>query len=156
MIAPPASRRWMIVATLLLPISTRSGQSSSTRKRVELTLATDGDLLAFKPDRLTCPTGALVHLTFFHAGKYITQEHNWVLTLPGAEQAVAQAALVAGEKAGWVPAGDPRILAATAQCSKGQHVSVSFTAPAPGAYPFQCTNPGHGAVMHGVLQVTPD
>jgi hypothetical protein len=34
------------------------------------------------------------------------------------------------------------------------HVSVSFVAPTPGDYPFLCTNPGHGAVMHGILHVT--
>ena len=124
--------------------------------RVELAIGTDGDLLAFKPTRLTCPTGAHVHLTFSNNSKYITQDHDWVLVKPGTAQAVADAALKAGEQSGWVPRGDPRILAATAPCGKGQHVSVDFIAPSPGRYPFICTNPGHAAVMHGVLIVTPD
>jgi azurin len=123
-------------------------------RSVELTIGTDGDLLAFKPDRLTCPAGAHVHLTFNHTGRYVRQEHNWVLTRPGQAQAVEQAALAAGEPNGWVPRGDPRVLAATPQCSKGQHVSVDFIAPPPGDYPFLCTNPGHGEVMHGILHVT--
>jgi azurin len=123
-------------------------------RSVELTIATDGDLLAFKPDRLTCPAGARVHLTFKHTGKYVRQEHNWVLTRPGQAQAVEEAALAAGEQNGWLPRADPRVLAATPQCSKGQQVSVDFIAPPPGDYPFLCTNPGHGEVMHGILHVT--
>ena len=127
---------------------------ASSKKHVELSIASDGDLLAFKPDHLTCPAGAAVHVTFHHTGKYISQDHNWVLTVPGAAEAVAQAAIQAGEKSGWVPQGDRRILAATPPCAKGQQVSVDFVAPPPGDYPFLCTNPGHGAVMHGILHVT--
>jgi azurin len=152
------SRRQFLKTALSTPLGILGTRvlGASSRKQVDLKIATDGDLLAFKPDQLTCPTGALVHLTFQHSGKYISQEHNWVLTVPGAAEAVAQAALAAGEEVGWVPKGDRRILAATPQCGKGQSVSVSFVAPAPGSYPFLCTNPGHGAVMHGVLVVTPN
>jgi azurin len=123
------------------------------RRHVQLSIGTDGDLLAFKPDQLTCPSGAAVHLSFHHNGKYISQEHNWVLTMIGAADAVAAAGITAGEKSGFVPQGDPRVLAATPPCDKGQQVSVDFVAPAPGDYPFLCTNPGHGAVMHGILHV---
>jgi azurin len=146
------------LAALALPIgfiAEPALASSPHRRRLNLTIATDGDLLAFKPDQLMCAAGASVHLTFYHRGKYVSQEHNWVLVAPGAADAVAQAALAAGEKSGWVPKDDPRILAATPQCARGEHVSIDFIAPPPGEYPFLCTNPGHGAVMHGVLHVAP-
>jgi len=129
--------------------------AAGKRPEVSLTIATDGDLLAFKPTELTCPAGVLVHLTFFHTGKYITQEHDWVLTVPGAADAVAQAALAAGEAGDYLPHADKRVLAATKMCNKGEHVSVDFIAPAPGDYPFICTYPGHAAFMHGILHVTP-
>lgn len=151
-----ALRRRALLAAVAIPVcSLLEVAIASARKHVDLTVSSDGELLAFKPDRLTCPAGASVHLTFFHTGKYVSQDHNWVLTVPGAADAVAQAALEAGEKSGWLPRGDRRILAATPLCAKGQHVSIDFTAPPPGDYPFLCTNPGHGAVMHGVLHVTP-
>jgi azurin len=133
----------------------RALAASSEQPNVALTVATDGDLLAFKPTELTCPTHARVHLTFYHTGKYIRQEHDWVLTVPGGADAVAQAGFAAGESAGYVPRADSRVLAATRMCGKGEHVSVDFTAPAPGDYPFICTYPGHAAFMHGVLHVTP-
>jgi azurin len=143
----------LLAGTFGIPWSASPG---AERSRVELRIATDGDLLAFKPDRLSCPSGAAVHLIFHHNGKYVTQEHNWVLVQPGAADAVAAAGLAAGEAAGYVPHADARVLAASPLCGKGQEVSVDFIAPAAGDYPFICTNPGHAAVMHGVLHVTPN
>jgi azurin len=159
---PPAvaaiiTRRRALAAGIAIPLGclSQGAWAASPGKPVNLNITSDGDLLAFKPDRLTCPTGATVHLTFYHTGKYITQDHNWVLTRPGAADAVAKTALEASENSAWTPAKDPRVLAATPPCPKGQHVSVDFTAPPAGDYPFLCTTPGHGAVMHGVLYVTP-
>jgi azurin len=152
------TRREVVAGLMVAPagfVGYRALAASHKRLEVNLAISTDGDLLAFKPVELTCPTGALVHLTFLHTGKYIRQDHDWVLTLPGEANAVDQAALQAGEAAGYLaPRGDRRVLASTPMCGKGEHVSVDFTAPAPGDYPFICTYPGHAAFMHGVLHVT--
>ena len=94
-----------------------------------------------------------MRLTFFHTGKYINQDHDWVLTLPGASAAVAQAGLQAGESSGYLPRGDQRVLAAPL-CGKGKHVSVEFIAPAAGDYPFMCSYAGHDEFMRGLLHVT--
>ena len=96
-----------------------------------------------------------MRLTFSHTGKYIRQEHNWVLTVPGEATAVAKAGLQAGESKGYVPVRDRRVLAATRLCGKGERASVEFVAPTPGAYPSMCSYPGHDVFMHGVLNVTP-
>jgi azurin len=151
------TRRDLLAGLLAAPAFAgyRAIAASGQRLEVSLKIATDGDLLAFKPTELTCATGSLVHLTFFHAGKYISQEHNWVLTRPGAADAVAQTVLAAGDAGGYVPHGDARVIAATKMCGKGEHVSVDFIAPAQGDYPFICTYPGHAAFMHGTLHVTP-
>jgi azurin len=152
-------RRREILASLLMApfgfVAYRVLAASGRSPDVELMIATDGDLLAFKPTELTCPTGAHVRLTFFHTGKYIRQEHDWVLTVPGAATAVAKAGLQAGERAGNLPRGDRRVLASTPLCGKGEHASVEFIAPAPGNYPFMCSYPGHDMFMQGVLIVTP-
>ncbi len=149
-------RRFLAAGLALWAVLFGRGTEARARRGVQLRIASDGDLLAFKPDRLTCPTGARVHLVLYNTAKYVSQEHDWVLTVPGAADAVQKAALAAGERNGWVPRHDPRVLAATPVCRKGQHVSVDFIAPAPGRYPFLCTNPGHGEVMRGILVVTPD
>jgi azurin len=152
------TRREVLAGLLMAPLalaSSRPALAAGKRAEVNLTISTDGDVLAFKPNELTCVADALVHLTFVHAGKYITQEHNWVLTVPGAADAVAEAGLAVGEDLGYVPRGDRRVIAATKMCNKGERVSVDFIAPAPGDYPFICTYPGHAAFMHGILHVTP-
>jgi len=155
----PLMRRRDLLAGLLsvplLPAVHAAAAASAKHSEVSLAIATDGDLLAFKPTELTCTTESLVHLTLFHTGKYITQEHDWVLTAPGAADAVAQSLLAAGDAGGYVPHGDRRVIAATKMCNKGEHVRVDFIAPAPGAYPFICTYPGHAAFMRGTLRVTP-
>ncbi len=149
------SRRPLLMFPLLTGMfGSRALAAAMRREHVELRIASDGDLLAFKPDRLICPAGVQVHLTFSHTGKYVTQDHNWVLIVPGAAASIEKAALAAGEKNGWIAPGDKRVLAATPLCGKGHEVTVDFVAPSPGDYPFICSNPGHGAVMHGVLHVT--
>ena len=127
---------------------------ADTPATVSLYVASDGDFLAFKPDELTCPAGAHVQLTFHHAGRRVQQKHDWVLLRPGTADAFMQAVLAAGEKDNWMPPDDPRVLAATPQIDPGESVTIEFTAPPPGDYPFVCTYTGHGDVMRGVLHVT--
>ena len=152
------NRRAVLSSLLLLPplafVACRSiATVAEARPYVELSIATDGDLLAFRPTELTCPTGAKVRLTMHHTGKYINQDHDWVLTLPGTSDSVAEAGERAGERAGYVPLHDRRVIAATRLCGKGGTASVIFIAPRPGDYPFFCSYPGHNAFMHGVLHV---
>jgi azurin len=144
------SRREFVVAVVLLPTAIFADMPAT----VSLYVASDGDFLAFKPAELTCPAGARVSLTFHHAGRRVQQKHDWVLLKPGTADAFMQAVLAAGEKDDWMPPDDPRVLAATPQIDPGESVTIEFTAPPPGDYPFVCTYTGHGDVMRGVLHVT--
>ena len=142
------SRREFVVAVVLLPTAIFADMPAT----VSLYVASDGDFLAFKPAELTCPAGARVRLTFHHAGRRVQQKHDWVLLKPGTADAFMQAVLAAGQKDNWMPPDDPRVLAATPQIDPGESVTIEFTAPPPGDYPFVCTYTGH--VMRGVLHVT--
>ena len=144
------SRRDVVVALALCP----AASFGDTRSDVDLYVETDGDFLAFKPAELACPTGAHVKLTFHHAGSRIQQKHDWVLLKPGTADAFMEAVLDAGEEHDWMPPDDPRVIAATPEIDPGESVTIEFTAPAPGDYPFVCTYTGHGEVMRGVLHVT--
>jgi azurin len=116
---------------------------------VDLHIETDGDLIAFRPDTLTCPTGALVHLTFHHAGRFVSTRHNWVLTHPDQEESLSKDYL---DNDGVISKDDRRVIAATPMCDKGETVMVEFTAPPPGDYPFLCST--HPEDMRGILHVT--
>ena len=149
------SRRHLLLLPLAFPLALLVGcksKQASGQQVVDILIESDGDFLAFRPDELTCPTGALVRLTFHHKGRFLSALHNWVLVLPNQMEAVDKDA----EKTnGMVSLDDARVIAAVPMCGKGESVSTQFIAPAPGDYPFFCSTPGHAIDMNGILHVTP-
>jgi azurin len=123
-------------------------------KPIEITLSTVGDTMAFDKTMLIVPTGKTVHITVKNKGTMAVMQHNWVLVKPGSEAAVALDGLNNAPDAGYVVPG-PNVLAASNLAQPGQLAEVTFTAPAPGKYPYICTFPGHYMTMKGVLTVTP-
>jgi len=151
---PSLSRRALLRALLagLMPLTAcRRRTPPAPKKDVDLFIASDGDFLAFRPDELTCPAGAHVHLTFHHTGKFLNAVHNWVLVQPGQMEAVDK---YAEKHDGAVAPGDPRVIAVAPMCGKGETVRTEFIAPAAGDYPFFCSTPGHAEDMNGILHVT--
>lgn len=136
-----------------VPSVTASAAAAPVAK-VELEIASVGNLMAFNKTKLSVPTGAQVHLTFKNSGTQDVMQHNWVLVRPGKEAAVAAEGLAKAPDAGYVVPGAD-VLAYTALTKPGGTADVTFTAPAPGNYPYICTFPGHYIMMKGVLTVTP-
>jgi len=151
---PPLSRRRLLLGSVALPLLLAGcGQDlkKSEPQAVDLFIESDGDFLAFKPDELTCRTGAVVRLTFHHAGRFLSARHNWVLVYPNQMEAVDKDY----EKTeGVISPGDSRVIAVVPMCDKGDTMMTQFTAPAPGDYPFFCSTPGHAVDMNGILHVT--
>ncbi len=137
-----------MLAPLLIPLG--CGRKPKTEPQiVDLFVETDGDFIAFRPDTLTCPAGALVRLTFHHAGRLITVRHDWLLTRANQLESLSKD-LSASD--GVFSKDDPRVIAVTPLCDKGETVKVQFTAPSPGDYPFLCST--HPEDMRGILHVT--
>jgi len=128
--------------------------SAAPAPKVELEIASVGDTMAFDKTKLTVPAGSEVHLRFKNNGKQEVMQHNWVLVNPGKEAAVAAEGLAKAPTAGYLVPG-PDVLAFAPITKPGETSEVTFKAPAPGAYPYICTYPGHYILMHGVLTVTP-
>jgi azurin len=147
------SRRALLLGSLafLLTFSGCRHSRASEQQVVDLVIESDGDFLAFRPDELNCRTGAMVHLTFRHTGKFLSALHNWVLVRPNQMEAVDKDA----EKTdGEISPDDPRVIAWVQMCGKGESVMTQFVAPAPGDYPFFCSTPGHAVDMNGIMHVT--
>ena len=147
------TRRRLLLESLTLPLIVFgcARRRAAGQQAVDLFIESDGDFLAFKPDEITCPTGAVIRLTFHHAGRFLSARHNWVLVHPHQMEAVDKAA----EKTeGIVSIEDPRVIAVVPMCDKGETMTVQFTAPPPGDYPFFCSTPGHAVDMNGILHVT--
>jgi len=147
-------RRDLLTFALLaaLPPADRALANSSSETRV-LSLSTNGDLLEFSTQELSCKAADRVRVDFTNAAKYVKFDHNWVLIRPGTFDAVVAAAEKAGEAQEWLPANHPAILAATRMAHRGETVSVAFDAPPAGRYLYLCTMPGHAASMWGTFTV---
>lgn len=99
---------------------------------------------------------AQVELTLRHTGKLpsATMGHNWVLTKDSDAAGVAKDGLIAGIKSDYVKPGDTRVIAHTAVVGGGQSVTIKFSTSLlrkGEGYTFECTFPGHSALMHGKL-----
>jgi plastocyanin len=139
---------YVLFAPLLIPLGC-GRRRTAEQQAVDLYVETDGDFLAFRPDTLTCPAGALVRLKFHHAGRLVTVRHNWLLTHGDQLEGLSKD-LSAND--GVLSKDDPRVITATPLCDKGETVMIEFTAPAPGSYPFLCST--HPEDMRGILHVT--
>ena len=114
---------------------------------VTLDIDVNGDALQFNTNSMSASAGAEVVLTFNNSSSVNT--HNWALVEAGTKDAVATDGLAAGQDSNWLPVGDSRVIANTVLIGPGESTTVTFTAPAPGAYQFVCTFPGHNFTMFG-------
>jgi azurin len=153
-LAPSASASAVVPAAVPPTPSASASAVPEAAKKVELEIASVGDTMFYDKKTLTVPTGAQVHLTLKNNGKLAVMQHNWVLVKKGTEAKVALAGMAKAPDAGFVVPSDD-VLAYTPLAPPQKTVEVTFTAPAPGDYPYICTFPGHYVVMKGVLTVTP-
>mgnify|MGYP001312460645 CR=1 FL=1 len=114
---------------------------------VAIAVGAVGETLAFDINSMTVNSGAEVTITLNHTSA--NNKHNLVIVQAGTKDAVAADGTVAGPANDWVPPGDARVIANTAILDGGTSGDVAFTAPAPGAYEFVCTFPGHNSLMFG-------
>ena len=118
-----------------------------------LQVSVKGDALQFDKDKFEVAAGAEVVLVFSNVSGI--NQHNWVLVQAGTKDDVASRGTTAGLSSDWIQAGDPDVIANTKLLAAGEIGEARFTAPAPGAYQFVCTFPGHNFTMFGNFVVGP-
>ena len=110
--------------------------------------------LHFEPKTLHAQPGEEVELLFDNSDLMM---HNFVLLQPGSRMEIVEAANALGAKGPelhYVPESD-KVLASTPVVMPKKKAVVRFKTPVKeGEYPYVCTFPGHGYVMHGILHVT--
>ena len=110
--------------------------------------------LQFDPKVLHVEPGEQIELTFDNVDEMM---HNFVLVQPGSRMGMVEAAIALGAEGPglhYVPKSD-KVLASTQVVLPGQKEIVRFRAPIKeGQYPYVCTFPGHGFLMHGILFVS--
>jgi azurin len=120
---------------------------------------TGDDNMHFNGVRFTVTSGQPVRIELKNIGQNppAVMAHNVVVLKSGSDpESFSFAAAQAKGQAYLPPALMSEVLAFTAFASPEETVQATFTAPAPGEYPFLCTFPGHFAAgMHGVMIVKP-
>lgn len=120
-----------------------------------------GDNMQFDQKEVTVSAACKsISLELVHTGKLpvAAMGHNIVVAATAEADALARDAVKAGAAAGYVPAGDARVLGATKMIGGGETASASMPGnrlKAGGDYTFFCSFPGHSALMRGKVVVTP-
>lgn len=115
------------------------------------------DAMKYDTAQITVPrtcTDFTVNLT--HTGKLPVgaMGHNVVISKTADMDAVAKDGGAAGAAAGYLKAGDARVVAATSMIGGGETTSVTFPVSKLGdgnGYSFFCSFPGHMALMKGTV-----
>jgi uncharacterized cupredoxin-like copper-binding protein len=86
-------------------------------------------------------------------------QHNLVFGTPGSRQQILLQAIALGADGparNYIP-DSPLVLHSTPVIAMNEDARLKFRAPeSPGDYPFVCTFPGHGFLMHGIMKVDAD
>lgn len=116
------------------------------------------DAMQFNTRQIVVPDScAEVEVSLKHTGHRSAKVmgHDCVLARDGDMSGIVNGGLAAGMSQGYLPANDPRIIAATRLVGGGESVTVRFSTAAlqkAARYVFFCTSPGHSSVMRGIFQ----
>ena len=119
---------------------------------------TGNDQMQYDKKELTVTTGQKVTIELKHIGKLpkVAMGHNVVVLKAGTQIPVFAMKCAPAAATDYIPQDEETkklIIANTKMVGGGETTSVTFTAPAPGEYPYLCTFPGHFGIMSGKLIV---
>lgn len=144
------------LACVLLCGAAVSAQAADKVCKLEIS---GNDMMQFDKKELSAAADCTqIEVALKHVGKLPAQAmgHNWVLTKTADAAAVASAGLTAGLKNNHVPPDDKRVIAHTKVIGGSETTSVKFPASAlkkGESYTFECTFPGHSALMKGTFKL---
>lgn len=148
----------LIIATLGLGLLAFGGTAMASNCTIKLK---GDDRMQFDQKEITVSAACkTISMELEHTGKLpaAAMGHNVVVAATADVQAINAAGAKAGAAAGYLPAGDAKVLGATDMIGGGTSTKASFPGSklkAGGDYTFFCSFPGHAALMKGKLVVTP-
>lgn len=119
---------------------------------------TGNDQMQYNIKAFEVTEGQKVVLSFKHIGQLpaVAMGHNVVILTPETVVPAFSAKCAPAKDNGYIPEDEEskaQIVAHTKMLGGGESDEITFTAPAPGDYPFICSFPGHFAIMQGVMTV---
>ena len=141
----------LILVSVIALVMSMSVQAATC----ELTIDSN-DQMRFSAAELVVPANCeRVRLTLTHSGRLPrnARGHNWVLAETDQVQGLSTDAMRAGVDQDYVPADDPRVLAATGLIGGGEQTSVEFSVTELRGrdLTYFCSFPGHSMMMRGKL-----
>jgi azurin len=119
---------------------TAPGANTAPVLEKSIVIGSLGESMAFDKTELYVKAGEQITLTF--QNNSASQKHNWVLIKPGSADKVGMEGIKAGEAKNYIPE-LPEVLAHTPladpKTTKPSEVTITFTAPPAGDYPYICT-----------------
>lgn len=131
-------------------------QAAASSGSCDVTLE-GNDRMQFNLDQINVPASCSEFtINLKHVGQLpeAAMGHNVVVVETSDFAGVAADGLTAGAEAGYVPANDDRVIAASEMIGGGESTSVTFSTASleeGGDYTFFCSFPGHSALMRGSL-----
>lgn len=147
----------LVLAVALGSVAMVRGASAAVANKVCHLDIAGNDLMQYDKKALTVAADcAEVEITLTHTGKLpaTATGHNWVLIKEADAAEVARDGIAAGINNNYVKPGDSRVIAHTAVAGGGQSVTIKFPTSLLKkgvGYTYECTFPGHDALMHGKL-----
>jgi len=129
--------------------------ASAQDAKIEIT---GNDQMQFNIKTFEVTEGQKVVLSFKHIGQLpaVAMGHNVVILKSGTAVPAFATKCAPAKDTGYIPQDEEskaEIVAHTKMLGGGESDEITFTAPAPGEYPFICSFPGHFAIMQGVMTV---
>lgn len=129
--------------------------ASAKEIKIEIT---GNDQMQYNVKAFEVTEGQKVVLTFKHIGQLpaAAMGHNVVILKPGTAVPAFATKCFPAKDTEYIPQDEEskaEIVAYTKMLGGSESDVITFTAPAPGDYPFICSFPGHFAIMQGVMTV---
>jgi azurin len=142
------------------PVATASGSDKPAAVVTDCATEVEGtDAMQFNVGSITVPASCTKFtITLKHSGQMpvTAMGHNLVIAKAADMQGVTADGMGAGAAAGYLKAGDARVIAHTELIGGGQSTTVTFPVASiqgDGPYEFFCSFPGHSAAMKGNIAV---
>lgn len=119
---------------------------------------TGNDQMQYNIKLFEVTAGQKVVLSFKHIGQLpaLAMGHNLVILKAGTVVPTFATKCAPAKDTEYIPQDEEskkEMVAHTKMLGGGESDEITFTAPAPGDYPFICSFPGHFAIMQGVMKV---
>lgn len=128
----------------------KQSSSGDNAKEIEVKV-TGNDLMQYNVKVIRVKEGQKVTIVLQHIGKMAANimGHNVVVLKQGMDIPTFASEASAAKDTDYIPNGGKDVIAHTKMIGGGETTSVTFDAPAKGAYDFICSFPGHSGIMQG-------